>query len=112
MADPVESTAITNWPRTNRLRLASPEKYPAAITVIIVIDEIGKMELTSERFISLIEMLWESDITVLSTIMYARQPICDRLKSDPRSEVFTLNRRNHKEVFDEIRNLCDLSSVV
>jgi len=87
-------------------------EFAEPIANLIVVDEIGKMELLSERFISLIETLWESETTILATIMSARQPICDRLKADSRSKVITLNHRNHKEVFGEIRNLCDLSLVV
>lgn len=78
---------------------------------LVVIDEIGKMELKSERFISLIERLWESEHAILATIISAGQPFCDRLKSDSRSEIFTLNHQNHRKIFREIRNRCDLSSV-
>lgn len=49
---------------------------------LIVIDEIGKMELFSERFKKiLLELLDSKNNLVLATILEADHPFCDKLKA-------------------------------
>ena len=46
---------------------------------LIIIDEIGKMELFSKRFKDLLIQILESEQSFLATIMYKPHPFCDRL---------------------------------
>jgi nucleoside-triphosphatase len=66
---------------------------------IIVIDEIGKMELFSDSFKSAVVRLIETNKLILGTIMLKPDPFTDSIKSDPRVEVFNLTRNNRDETF-------------
>jgi nucleoside-triphosphatase len=48
---------------------------------LLVIDEIGKMELYSSSFKDMLITIFEKPISLLATISYKPQPFCDRLKS-------------------------------
>jgi nucleoside-triphosphatase len=78
---------------------------------LIVVDEIGKMELLSQEFKSAIERMWESDRSIIATILNACHPFSDTLKNDSRSTVLRMNRQNREEIYRELRNICDASPV-
>lgn len=68
---------------------------------IIVVDEIGKMELFSDRFrIVLLEAL-NSPHKVLATIMERPNPFADRIKHRTDVKLFSLNRKNFISVFEK-----------
>ena len=68
---------------------------------IVVIDEIGKMELCSDRFrIVLLEAL-NSSHKVLATIMERPNPFTDKIKHRTDVKLFTLNRKNFTSVFEK-----------
>lgn len=69
---------------------------------LVLIDEIGKMELFSAKFRELVIEIFESGNPLIATIMQKPNPLCDRLKSHPNSILFTLTRNNHDEIFREI----------
>jgi nucleoside-triphosphatase len=69
---------------------------------LLIIDEIGKMELFSSRFRELILAAFESDIPLLSTILYKPHPFCDRLKSMPGIQTLQLRRDNFESSLKEI----------
>ena len=50
---------------------------------VVVIDEIGKMELASAAFRAAVDEALRSPATVLGTILAASHPWADRLKRDP-----------------------------
>ncbi len=50
---------------------------------IIVIDEIGKMELMSKAFIDVLNKVLNSEKPVIGTIMKKPHPVADRIKSLP-----------------------------
>lgn len=70
---------------------------------LIVIDEIGKMELLSGRFRRAVEEAVASGKPILATVMLAPNPWVDRLKSHPGARVITLSPENRAEVRAEIR---------
>ena len=69
---------------------------------LMVVDEIGKMELFSLRFRRAIEKALEGGVKVLGTIMLAPHPWADRLKRDPRVQVITLTPFNRQEVLTAV----------
>jgi nucleoside-triphosphatase THEP1 len=70
---------------------------------LLVIDEIGKMELFSKKFLDLITKFFSSDIKIIATIGQKMQhPLKDSLLKIPEVVIFTLRRHNHQEIFNKI----------
>ncbi len=69
---------------------------------IIVVDEIGKMELFSEKFKRAIENILNSENKVLGTIMLKENPFCDSIKKRKNVKVFHLTRENKEIIKKEI----------
>jgi len=65
---------------------------------IIVIDEIGKMELFSPAFRQAVEEAIGSGKPVIGTIMQGPHPWADGIKRHPRVELLTLTGGNHQEI--------------
>ncbi|MCJ7655410.1 MAG: AAA family ATPase, partial [Dehalococcoidia bacterium] len=69
---------------------------------LIVIDEIGKMELFSPRFREAVLKAIDSGKKVLGTIMLSPYPFADDIKRHPGVKVIQLTRADHEEVLGEI----------
>ncbi|MCM8807804.1 MAG: NTPase [Candidatus Omnitrophica bacterium] len=69
---------------------------------LIVIDEIGKMELFSEKFREILFEVLESKNKVLGTIMFKSHPVCDRIKKREDTKVFILERENYPVIKQEV----------
>ena len=69
---------------------------------LIVIDEIGKMELFSPRFREAVLKAIDSGKKVLGTIMLSPHPFADDIKRHPKVKVVQLTRADHNEVLREI----------
>jgi len=67
---------------------------------LLVIDEIGKMELFSERFKKTLLRAMEVPNPVLATILYKSHPFCDRLKKRTDTELIKIDPRNREELVD------------
>jgi nucleoside-triphosphatase len=65
---------------------------------LIVVDEIGKMELCSPRFVLALEAALASPKPVLGTILQAPHPWTDALKRRPRVELYRLTQRNREDL--------------
>lgn len=65
---------------------------------LIVVDEIGKMELFSENFRTAVAKVIDSDQKVLGTIMFGSDPWLDAIKRNPGVNLVTVNRGNHQQV--------------
>lgn len=65
---------------------------------LIVIDEIGRMELFSPRFREAVLKAVDSGKQVLGTIMLKPHPFTDEIKRHPAVTVIHLNRDNRNEV--------------
>jgi nucleoside-triphosphatase len=59
---------------------------------VVLIDELGKMELLSERFRDAVGALFDGDAYVVATVQAGRHPFTDALKR--RSEVVRLSAAN------------------
>ena len=69
---------------------------------VIIIDEIGKMELFSPRFREAVLKAMESGKKVLGTIMLNPSPFADQIKKHPQVRLIRVSRANHDQVFTEI----------
>jgi nucleoside-triphosphatase len=72
------------------------------ISDLIVVDEIGKMELFSPHFRQAVLKAIDSGKKVLGTIMLNPHPFADNIKHHPEVKVIQLTRANHDEVLREI----------
>jgi len=69
---------------------------------LIVIDEIGKMELFSDKFRQAVTQAVASGKRVLGTIMLSPHPWADAIKSHPGVRVVALTRENRGRVLADI----------
>lgn len=69
---------------------------------LLVIDEIGKMELFSERFKKTLLEAMEAPNPVLATILYKSHPFCDRLKKRTDTELIKIDTPNREELVDTL----------
>jgi nucleoside-triphosphatase THEP1 len=71
---------------------------------LIVIDEIGKMELLSPLFREAVMQAINSDKRVLGTIMVNPHPLADEIKRHPEVEVLLVTRDNRPQVMNKVLN--------
>lgn len=76
---------------------------------IVIVDEIGKMELFSDRFQVVLKEALDSPLKVLATIMERPNPFADSIKSRTDVKLFSLDRRNFKDVFEKSKEWIDLN---
>lgn len=69
---------------------------------VVVIDEIGKMELFSPSFRDAVRDALMSGKKVLGTIMLKPHPWADEIKRSPEVELITVTRTNHQQVLNSI----------
>jgi len=71
---------------------------------IVLIDEIGKMELLSPKFKRAVLNALNSKNMVLGTVMLKKDPFCEKIKKRKDTIIFYLNKENFREVKKEIMN--------
>jgi nucleoside-triphosphatase len=71
---------------------------------LIVIDEIGKMELLSPQFREAVTQAINSGKKVLGTIMLNPHPFADEIKRHPEVEMLLVTRDNRDEVTKKVLN--------
>lgn len=69
---------------------------------LIVVDEIGKMELCSPRFVPALEAALASPKPILGTILQAPHPWVDGLRRRPTVELYRLTERNREDLKDAL----------
>lgn len=70
---------------------------------LVVIDEIGKMELLSTSFREAVANIVNSGQRLLATIMLNPNPYADAIKAQPQVELITLTRANRRQVMAELQ---------
>ena len=70
---------------------------------LVVIDEIGKMELFSASFKEAVLQIIDSGKRVLGTIMLNPNPWVDALKCKPQVNLIGVTRANYQQVLEELR---------
>jgi nucleoside-triphosphatase len=71
---------------------------------LVVIDEIGKMELFSAKFRETVSNILNSGQRLLGTIMLSPNPYADAIKRQPQVNLVTVTRTNHQQVLEELRD--------
>jgi nucleoside-triphosphatase len=79
-------------------RLALPALMPGSEDGVFLIDELGKMELASEKFRNAVRELFESPVTLVATVHVARNPFTDALKRRGDIELVRVTHRNRDEL--------------
>lgn len=73
---------------------------------LLIIDEIGKMELFSELFQSKLKEIFTSNLSVIGTIGKGmNQPIKEFILNIPEIKLFSLTRNNQKDIFEKIMQI-------
>jgi nucleoside-triphosphatase THEP1 len=70
---------------------------------LVVVDEIGRMELCSPRFLPALEAALASPKPILGTILSAPHPLLDPLKQRPEVELYRLTTKNRDHLADALR---------
>jgi len=71
---------------------------------LVVIDEIGKMELFSAKFREVVLSIISSGKRLLGTIMLSPNPYADAIKRQPQVNVITVTRANHQQMLEALRD--------
>lgn len=71
---------------------------------LIIIDEVGKMEMLSEKFKKTVITALNSKNKVLGTIKLTSDSFTSKIKKRPDTKVFYLTRENREEIKKEIKN--------
>jgi len=72
---------------------------------LICVDELGSMELYSEKFKKVVLAILDSKNKVLGTIMLKPNLFCDKIKKRPDTKIFYLTRENREEIKKKIKTL-------
>jgi nucleoside-triphosphatase len=72
---------------------------------IIIIDEVGKAEMLSEKFRKIVLMALNSQKKVLGTIKFTYDPFTERIRKREDTVVFNLTKRNRNEIKRKIEEL-------
>jgi nucleoside-triphosphatase len=83
-------------------RLAVPALAPPAPGGIVIVDELGKMELASERFRKAVSTLFGRPGAVVATVQTAHHALTDALKRSPDTETFRVTSRNRDDLPREL----------
>jgi nucleoside-triphosphatase len=88
-------------PTLEALAIGALEAATAAADLIVV-DEIGKMELCSPRFLPALEAALASAKPLLGSILHAPHPVTDAIKRRPEVELYRLSIRNRNDLAEAI----------
>ena len=69
---------------------------------VVVVDELGKMELASERFRDAVERLLDAPTALAATVHVAQHPFTERLKRRPDVELIRLTAANRDALPGEL----------
>ena len=84
-------------------RLALPSI--AAPKGVVVIDELGKMELASEGFRQAVSSLFERNLPIVATVHAFAHPFTDKLKRRPDVETIRISQRNREALPGRLADL-------
>jgi nucleoside-triphosphatase len=69
---------------------------------VVVIDELGKMELASEALVNAVSQLFDGDADVVATVHARKHAFTDELKGRDDTELIRLTRENRDGLPEEI----------
>ncbi|MBD3414086.1 MAG: NTPase [Candidatus Aminicenantes bacterium] len=70
---------------------------------ILMVDEIGKMELYSDKFKQVIQRVLDSEKPVIATITLSQNPFIDTIKNRSDSKVLYLEKGNQESILNKIK---------
>jgi len=70
---------------------------------LVVVDEIGKMELLSEAFRNAVRIIVDSSKRTLGTIMRNTNPFTDSIKCQSQVNLLTLTRNNYDRILSDVK---------
>jgi nucleoside-triphosphatase len=83
-------------------RVALPALDRAPETGVVLIDELGKMELASKRFREVVVALFDEPVAIAAAVQLGRHPLTDALKRRPGVETIRLTTGNRDGLPAEI----------
>ena len=83
-------------------RIALPTLHDVPAGSVLVIDELGKMELASERFRDAVGALFDADTPIVATVHAHRHPFTDALKRRDDVVVRRVTRANRDALPEQI----------
>ena len=84
-------------------RIGVPALHKAAQQYdLVVVDEIGKMELFSAKFREAVSQIVDSGKRMLGTIMFNPNPWADAIKRQPQVELITVTRDNNQQILNKL----------
>ena len=78
--------------------VAIPALESADEAALVVVDELGKMELASECLRAAVEQVFELPVAVVATAQAARHPFTDRLKGESDVQTLGVTAANRDEL--------------
>ena len=70
---------------------------------VVVIDEIGRMELFSASFKNTVREIIDRGRKVLGTVLLKSDPWADTIKQKPQVQLLVVTRNNHREILEQIK---------
>jgi nucleoside-triphosphatase len=83
-------------------RVALPELDGPPKDCVLVIDELGKMELASARFREAVVALFDQQLPIVASVQMSRNPLTDALKRRPDVETLRLTAANRDRLPGEL----------
>ena len=83
-------------------RLALPTLSGAEPADLVLIDELGKMELASEAFRDAVAAVFESETPIVATVHVARHPFTDELKNSASVEILGVSRHSRDDLPEQL----------
>jgi nucleoside-triphosphatase len=74
-------------------------------TELIIIDEIGKMECFSSRFVDLIHNIFRGDRPVIATVALKGSGIISEIKKQPDIRIIKISKKNRNQIPKELLQL-------
>lgn len=85
-----------------RIALPAIEHALSTPDAIVILDEIGPMELLSQPFVTRLDALFTTDIPLVATVHQRPHPVTDALKALPYVETVTVTMANRDRLPDEL----------
>ncbi|MEN3046822.1 MAG: NTPase [Candidatus Hydrothermales bacterium] len=73
---------------------------------LLLIDEIGKMELFSEKFKSAVEKALDSQINIIATISISPHPFIKKIKERKDVKIYEITEEKREYIFNKLKDLC------
>jgi nucleoside-triphosphatase len=81
-------------------RVALPALDPPTASTVVVVDELGKMELASSRLTSRIQALFEGPNDIVAAVHVFKHPVTDELKKRADVDIVRVTRERRDEIPD------------